>query len=198
MTNISVIKVVISTLSVTFATLAVAGTVFLNSILGMFDLALTSAESVQTINELKNSKQIVERMKTRNKDRKDAVPGKFLKRTGTKIASSAAAAATIGTAAVVVTVAAFEVESYCDDKKELHEDGNILNSTSDEFDYETCAKEATADTKRLMSSVKDSVTGSVADAWESTKDYTAESMTGVEESSSETWEKTKKSLKSWW
>ncbi len=189
------IKIIVSTVLATISSLSVAGVIFLNGILGMFGLAVTSAE---TLVDLKTSQQIVQTMRKRHKSKKIKVSKKFVKRTGKKIASSAVAAATIGTAAVVATVATLEVHSYCEDKKELHEDGNVLNGRNDEFDYKACVKEATDDAELIVASVRDSVTESVSKIWGDTKNYTSDKWDATKQSGSDAWKRTKASTENLW
>ena len=77
----------------------------------------------------------MQKVKIRHKLKRLKLSKKFIKRTSRKISVSAVSAATIGTAAVVVTIASLEIYDYCNDKKELLEDGNILFKSNEEFDY---------------------------------------------------------------
>ncbi|WP_321323988.1 hypothetical protein [Thiomicrorhabdus sp.] len=178
------IKTIFITISTTLIVATFVVSTFLNGILGLFGLASTSTK---TLNELRNSKQVVENMKKRHAEKKLAVSKKYVKRSSQKIASSAVAAATIGTAGVVVTIAGLEVYEYCEDKKELQEDENILFNKKEEFNFNECLIAANEDSKEIVTSVKKAVPEIVDQAWEDTKGF-----------SSETWETTKAMSASVW
>ncbi|WP_275098765.1 hypothetical protein [Sedimenticola hydrogenitrophicus] len=129
----------------------------------------------------------MEKMKKRHKDKKLNLPKKFVKRSSKKIASSAVTAATIGTAGVVITVAGLEVYDYCEDRKELHEDENILFKTNSEFDYTQCLADAKNDSNEIIISVKKAVPEMVDSAWEDTKDISNEMWAFTKKISTETW-----------
>jgi hypothetical protein len=168
---------------------------FLNSILGLFGLASTS---IETLNDLRNSKQIVENIKTRHKAKKINVTKRFVKRSSKKIASSAVSAATIGTAGVVVAIGLLEAKDYCEDKKELHEDEKILFGIKDEFDSDKCFNAAKKDTKEIIISVKDAVPEIVDEAWEDTKDFSNETWEATKEMSADAWGASLKTLEGLW
>jgi mannitol-specific phosphotransferase system IIBC component len=91
------IKTIINTVLFTVTVLSIVFSIFLNSILGLFGLVSTSLD---TLNQLKDSQEIVETMKERNKSKKEKAPKRFARKASTRVAASAVAAATIGTAAV--------------------------------------------------------------------------------------------------
>ena len=140
------IKVILMSISATLLAVAFTASMFLNSILGVFGLASTS---IQTLNNLQESKQIIDKVKKRHKVKKRNVSKRFTKRAGRRIAASAVSAATIGTAAVVVAVATIEVIDYCDDKEEIHNDENLLFKSDEKFDYDECLNEAEEDSRNI-------------------------------------------------
>jgi hypothetical protein len=189
------IKVIITTFTATLAGLIASFSIFMNGILGAFGLAATS---VETVNDLRASQAIVEKMRKRHETKKLNVSKKFVKRSGKKIASTSVAAATIGTAAVAVTVAGLEVHDYCEEKEELLTDENILFGTDAEFDYQMCLEEAQKDSESILISVKDSISESVAVSWEHTKDYSAEKWSATKKASAEAWDKVSQSTEGLW
>ena len=90
--GITMIKTIFFTFTATMAVVTLVATLFLNTILGAFGLAATSIETLQN---LKTSQQIVKRMKTRQAQKKLKVTKRFAKRPAKRIASAAVAAATV-------------------------------------------------------------------------------------------------------
>ena len=148
------VKATLGAISVTIIAIAMTATLFLNSILGVFGLISTS---VSNLASLKESQLVVNRMKDRHKVKKDNVSKRFVKKSSKRVASTAVAASTIGTVAVVLTVASLEVSDYCDENKELAEDENILYGTENEFDYESCLKEGKDHAITIMELVKNHI-----------------------------------------
>ena len=121
-----------------------------------------------------------------------------MNRTSKKITVTAVSAATIGTAAVVVAVAAFEVYDYCEDKEEIHNDGNLLFKSDDKFDYKECLNDATEDSEEIIASIKKAVPKAVESTWEDTKNISDKSWEATKNISLKTWNSTKVlSLKTW-
>ena len=122
-------------------------------------------------------------MKASHKVKKLDVTKNFAKRSSKKIASTALAAATIGTVAVVVTVASIEVADYCEDKKSLQEDFNILYEENHEFDFDQCLKEGKEESKIMLEEVKLSTAEAVTTAMDSTVEYSNEQWLAVKQAS---------------
>jgi hypothetical protein len=181
------IKTIFVTFTATVAVVFLVASLFLNTILGAFGMAATSIETLQN---LKTSQQIVERMKTRQAQKKLKVTKRFAKRPAKRIASAAVAAATVGTIGVAVAVTALEANDYCEEKRELQEDTDILNGTHTEFDYEACYEEGKKDLSSVLSQVKDSTVDAVANAWKSTAHYSTEKWVSIKESCSDALEST--------
>jgi hypothetical protein len=175
-------KTIFFTFTTTVAALFFAASLFLNSILGAFGLVTTS---VDALTKLQSSQKIVEQMKTRHKAKKLDVTKSFAKRSSKKIASTALAAATIGTVAVVVTVASIEVADYCEDKKSLQEDSNILYGTNHEFDFDHCLEEAKEESKIILDEIKLSMIESVNTAMDTTIEYSNEQWLAIKEASAQ-------------
>lgn len=189
------IKVILVSISATLLIVAFVSSIFLNSILGVFGLASTS---IQTLNNLQESKQIIDKVKTRHKSKKLNASSKFAKRTGRRIAASAVSAATIGTAAVVVAIATFEIFDYCEDKEEIHNDENLLFKSDEKFDFNACLNEATDDSEKIIASIKNAVPEVVESTWEETKNISNNSWEATKSISIGTWNSTKSlSLEAW-
>jgi hypothetical protein len=181
------IKTIFLTFTATIAVVSLVATLFLNTILGVFGLASTSIETLQN---LKTSQQIVQRMKARQAQKRLKVTKRFAKRPAKRIASAAVAAATVGTIGVAVAVTALEANDYCEEKHELQEDADILNGTHTDFDYKACYEEGKKDLSAVLSQVKESTVDAVSDAWKSTAHYSTEKWISIKESCSNALEST--------
>jgi len=158
-------KTLFLTISSTITVATFIGSLFLNSILASFGLVSTSIESLQ---QLQQSKKVVEQMKSRHKVKKMNFSKKFSKRAGAKLSSSATSAIPIvGVVGAIVAVASLEASYYCEDKKELQEDENLLFGTDESFNNEVCLAEAEQDSKALIVEAKEAVTDSFNNAWDS-------------------------------
>jgi len=153
---------------------------------------------VDTLSELQASQQIVDKMKQRHKAKKRDLTKNFAKRSSKKVASTALAAATIGTVAVAVTMASLEVSAYCEEQKSLHDDENILYGTDAEFDLNSCIANGKNESKRLFDEVKNSTTQSVADAMKSTAVYSREKWNAIEQISREVFASTSAVTDNFW
>lgn len=158
-------KTIFLTLSSTITVGAFIASLFLNSILATFGLVSTSIDS---LHKLQESKKVVEQMKSRHKAKKKNFSKKFTKRAGAKLSSTATSAIPIiGLVGAIVAVAGLEASYYCEDKKELQEDENLLFGTNESFDNEQCLIEAQQDSKQVIAEAKDAVSQSFNDAWDS-------------------------------
>ncbi len=173
-------KTILLSISMTIAVITFTFSVFLNSILGAFGLAVTS---VDTLQNLKVSQQIVKKMKTRHKTKKVNISKRFVKKASKRVSSSALAAATIGTVAVAVTATSIEVIDYCGEKKELQEDANILYETNTEFDYKQCLEEGKEDSKYILDEVMNNSISLVTNALNATSQYSSEKWDKLKEGS---------------
>lgn len=171
-------KTIFFTVSITMAVMAFAFSLFMNTILGMFGMAATS---VGTLQQLKASQTIVEKMKTRHHQKRRKLTKRLAKRSSKRIASAALSAATIGTVAVAVTMTSLEVADYCEDKEQLWEDENILNGTKIEFDMGKCLEEAKEESKVILKELKDSSTAAVSKAFDGTVEFSAEKWAAIKE-----------------
>lgn len=213
-------KIILTTISATIVIIFFVASFFLNSILGLFNLAtiplsllpefhqskqiiqnlktnktklknnnkvLKTSNKKLTINntKLKNSytalnisslvhKNKIDTIKKRHKIKDLNASKRFAERSGKKITSSAIAAGTIGTAGVIFTIAGLEVYDYCEDKRELLKDENILFDTNKKFDYKTCLDEATKDSKKIIILIKESSSEAIKSSWNETKDISQE------------------------
>jgi len=162
---------IVLTITATMAAVSFAASIFLHSILGAFGLVTTSVEA---LNNLKSSQHIVEQMKTRQQVKKQKLTQKLAQRSTRRVASASLAAATIGTVAVAVTMAGFEIHDYCEDLESLHHDSNVLYGRQDKFNFQQCLEEGQEESKRILSEVKESASDSVIQALDSTLEYSAE------------------------
>ncbi len=188
-------KKIVASISVTLVVVTFVLSVFLNGILGLFGLAFTSVEALA---DLKKSSSVVKNLKERHKKKKVNISKRFVKRTGKKVASTAVAAATVGTAAVVVTVATLEAHEYCDDKRELLKDENLLYQNEKEFDYEYCLEEAKNDSQQIVMDIMEEAPKIVSAAWGKTKDLSDNAWVNTKDFSSNAWESTKSAGSSAW
>jgi len=188
-------KTIFLTFTTTVAALTFAASLFLSTVLGAFGLAATSVESLA---QLQSSQKVVEKMKTRHKAKKLDVTKNFAKRSAKKIASTALAAATIGTVAVVVTVASIEVADYCEEKKSLQEDYNILYETTAEFDFDQCIKEGKEESKIVLDEIKNSTISSANAAIDSTVEYSNEQWLAIKEASAKAYKSSEMATNELW
>ena len=120
-------------------------------------------------------------MKKRQAEKKLRESKRFAKRPLKRITTTAVAAATVGTVAVAVTMTALEAEDYCEEKRELQEDANILYGTKTKFDYEQCYEDGKKDITDWLSQVKDSTVETVSNTWRYAAHYSAEKWTATKE-----------------
>lgn len=153
------LRTILLTFTATTAALGLAGSLFLNTILGSFGLVATS---VETLRGLQASHQVVETMKARHQRKKLKAGKRFAKRAGRRVATAAVAAATIGTVAVTVTMAGMEVNDYCEERRALQEEANLLYGTDAAFDWGRCYEEGKEDAKTILADAKDAAVGKVA------------------------------------
>ncbi|HKJ76118.1 MAG TPA: hypothetical protein VKA64_02855 [Gammaproteobacteria bacterium] len=144
-------RTILLTFTATTAALGLAGSLFLNTLLGSFGLVATS---VETMRGLQASKQVVETLKDRHHRKRLKAGKRFAKRTTKRVASGAVAAATIGTVAVAITMTTMEVNDYCDEKRELQKEANILYGEDVAFDWEQCYEEGKEDAKMILADAK--------------------------------------------
>ena len=191
-------KVILTTISATAVIIFFVASFFLNSILGLFNLATIPLsllpefhQSKQIIKNLKASNSVhrnkIDTIKKRHKTKNLNASKRFSQRSSKKIALSAITAGTIGTVGVVFTVAGLEVYDYCEDKQELLKDENILFDTNKKFNYKTCLDEATKDSKKIITLVKEPI----KNAWNETKDFSQKQWQEVVEEFDNIWKKTK-------
>lgn len=165
------IKVIFLTVTATFAALSLAFTLFMNTILGAFGLVTTSLD---TYNNMKDSQAVVERMRERHEVKKAEVSKNFVKKSSKKVASTVAAAATVGTVGVAMTAVTFEVSSYCDSQKSLNDDYNLLYGANEEFNFKKCLVSGKEEYVELVNEVKESAKQSLSEAVETSVEFSKE------------------------
>ncbi len=176
--GIAKMKTIFITFSVTMAAVAVVASMFLNTILGAFGLAATS---IGTLQKLQASQQVVQKMTERHAQKKKKAGKKLAERATRRLTSTVVAAATIGAVAVAATMMTFEIADYCDDKKELQEDANLLNGTQTVFNYQQCLEEGKEDSKAILSELKNSSVSAVSNAFSNTAQYSVEKWAAVKD-----------------
>ncbi len=164
----------------TVAAIVFVASLFLSQILGVFGLAATSVAALQ---KLQVSQQIVEKMQNKHSARKLRVSKKFARKAGKRVASTALAAATVGTAAVAVAMIGIEADDYCAEKKELQQDGDLLYGTETKFDADNCVDEARQALKAIAKEAIDAVPEVVSDAIGASAEYSAEAWAAAKEAS---------------
>ena len=164
-------KTILITITTTLTATTLAAYLFLNTILGMFGLAATSAGTLAT---LQASQRVVEKMKARHARKQTRITKRFVKRSGRRVASTALAAAIVGTVAVVAAMTTIEIANYCDEKRALQEEANLLYGANIEFDLEQCLDESEEDAKEIIAEATGVVTTKVSDAFDTTERYVKE------------------------
>jgi len=164
-------KAVFSTLVFIGFTGVIAVKFFFSSIFALFGYA---ALPIESLNNLTHSKKIVQKMQSRHKTKTANVSKRFIKRSGKKVAITAVSAATIGTVAVIGTLTYLEISQYCDDKRILNEDANILFDTQKEFNMQACLDQGKQDSAHFAN-----------EAWQSVKTSGSEVLDSIEQSSDE-------------
>jgi len=157
-------KIIFSTLSLTACSLLIISKFFLASVLGLFNLAAVPVETLASLNQ---SKQVVEKMKSRHQSKKKSLSKRFVKNSGKKIGVSAMSAATIGTVAVVGAITALEISEYCDEQASLMLDENILYDQNNTFDMNDCQQKAQEDVALIYEEAENYTTGVLKETWES-------------------------------
>lgn len=171
-------KAIFSTLVVIFFTGFVAVKFFFVSLFSLFGYA---AVPIEQLASLTHSKKVMQKMQTRHKVKSANVSKRFLKRSGQKVAMTAASAATIGTVAVIGTLTYLEISQYCDEKRVLNEEANILFDTQEIFDMQACLAQGKQDSASFAN-----------EAWKSVKDSGSEMVSRLEKSSDEFLEPSRK------
>ena len=162
------IKTILITFSATLSALALAANLFLNSILGAFGLVATS---IDNLSQLQASQKVVQTMKKRHTQRKSRVTKRFVKRSGKRVASTALAAATVGTVAVAAVVTTMAISDHCGEKRLLQEDGNVFHGTSTAFDLDRCLGESADDAEQILASATEEVQAKASGAFDATAQY---------------------------
>lgn len=164
-------KAVLSTLIVIGFSAIIAVKFFFSNIFAFFGYA---ALPIEHLSKLTHSKNVVQKMQNRHKTKSANVSKRFIKRSGKKVAITAVSAATIGTVAVIGTLTYLEVSQYCDDKRVLNEDANILFDTHEAFDMQACLEQGKQDSAEFAN-----------EAWKSIQNSGSEVLDSIEKSSDE-------------
>jgi uncharacterized membrane protein YdfJ with MMPL/SSD domain len=162
------LKTIIITIITTLTVATLAASLFLNTIIGAFGRA---AIPLATLVQLQASQKIVDTMKARHLRKQTRITKRFIKRSGRRVASAALAAATFGTVVVAAAMTAVGISDYCNEKKELQEEANILYGTAIKFDLDQCLEESAEDAKAIIDEATDTVATKVSDAFDFTADY---------------------------
>jgi len=171
-------KSVLSTIIVIFFSAFIAIKFFFASIFSLFGYAAIPLDNLAS---LTHSKKVMQKMQSRHKAKSANVSKRFIKRSGKKVAITAASAATIGTVAVIGTLTYLEISQYCDEKRVLNEDANILFDTENVFDMQACLEQGKQDSASFAN-----------EAWNSVKDSGNDMLKRIEKSSDEFLEPSRK------
>jgi hypothetical protein len=147
----SFLKTAFISFALTIAAVLLVAKLFFHSILGSMGLAVTGVQQLQS---LAASQVLVEKLKSRNTDKKSKLRKRFVKRASRKVLVSSAAAITLGTVAVAATAAGFEIHDYCLALEELNEEAALLYQTRDEYSFEDCIDQGQEDLDLLLSEIK--------------------------------------------
>ena len=131
-------KAIVSTVCVIFFSAFIAVKFFFASIFSFFGYA---ALPIEHLASLTHSKNVMQKMQQRHKTKSTNVSKRFIKRSSKKVAITAASAATIGTVAVIGSLTYLEISHYCDEKRILNDDANILFDTNEVFDMQMCLEQ---------------------------------------------------------
>jgi len=169
-------KTILITVFATVIVFALSMKLFFASILSGFGYAITT---VDNLNSLYESRQIMKNIKKHHKAKKVKASKTFVKRSGRKIAASAVAASTVGTIAVIGTVATLEISDYCNEKEDFINEENILYGKDQKFDYGVCFQEAKLDLEASLEEVKHKVSQSSSDMLKGAKTYSDETWSDI-------------------
>lgn len=162
-------KTVVSTIVIIGVAAFISLKFFFSSILALFGYA---ALPIDSLAKLTHSQKIVQKMQSRHKTKSANVSKRFVKRSGKKVAITAVSAATIGTVAVIGTLTYLEVSQYCDEKRVLNDDANILFDTQNAFDMQACLEQGKLDSADFAN-----------EAWQNIKLSSSELVESIEKSS---------------
>jgi hypothetical protein len=171
-------KSIFSTVFVIFFSTFLAVKFFFVSIFSLFGYAAVPIESLAS---LTHSKKVVQKMQTRHKTKTANVSKEFIKRSGKKVAITAVSAATVGTVAVIGTLTYLEINQYCEEKRVLNDDANILFDTETDFDMNACLEQGKQDSVSIANQ-----------AWKSVKESSDEALNNLEKSTDEFLEPSRK------
>ena len=164
-------KAVVSTLVIIGFAAFIMLKFFFSSVFALFGYA---ALPIDSLAKLTHSQKIVQKMQSRHKIKSATVSKRFVKRSGKKVAITAVSAATIGTVAVIGTLTYLEISQYCDDKRVLNDDANILFDTQEGFDMQACLEQGKLDSADFAN-----------EAWQNIKMSGSDLLESIEKSSDE-------------
>jgi len=188
------VKVILGTITITLIVMTIVASLFMNIILGFFGQGVVSLEAIQG---LKASEQIVKKMKNRHKTKRVNLTKRLVKKSSKKIAASSVAA-TVGPAGVILVLGYFEAEDYCHRQGELLADENILFGTNKEFDIKTCLSTAKVDLEEIAKSSIAHANVTMEKTWEDTMVISKNAWQQSKELSNGVWNSAKKLSKGAW
>lgn len=153
---------------------------FFSSIFALFGYA---ALPIENLHHLTHAKHVVQKMQSRHKIKSANVSKRFIKHSGKKVAITAVSAATIGTVAVIGTLTYLEISQYCDEKRLLNEEANILFDTQTEFDMQACLEQGKQDSAHFAN-----------EAWQSVKTSGSGVLDSIATSSDELLDPSRKAI----
>jgi len=135
------IKILLLTIGTTLSVAALVISIFLNGLLGLFNLAAIPAAQLSAY---KASEAAVSKLKQRNAVRKSDFHKKHAKRATKRLAAaSGAAIPLVGVGAAIAATGAFVIEDYCNEMGELEADSALLNGVEESFNFKRCVTYST-------------------------------------------------------
>jgi hypothetical protein len=188
-------RTVALSVAATLAVVAVAATLLLDPILGLFGLAATP---VDTLERLRASDRIVAQLKERNARRQAEVSEKFVQQAGQRVASTSVAAATVGPVAVAMATVSIEAERYCDERQALQQQADLLNGTETAFDRERCFEEAKRDMQAILEELRRTGSKALSEALEASARFSEETWARIRVLTEQALESASEALNEFW
>lgn len=172
------LKKILLAIWATASVLVIVAMFSFNALLNLAGWALVSAKH---LTDLRQSQQVVENMKDRHAKKKKSARNRFAKKATKKLSVTTAAAATVGTVAVVSATSYFLIDDYCDEQQDLHVEENLLYGGDEDFTWENCLQEGTEDMKGIVADVKASSTEAVSTAMDASAEFGREKWAAIRE-----------------
>jgi hypothetical protein len=189
------IRPVVLAVAATLAVVALAAALFLNPILGLFGLAATPLDTLQ---RLQSSDRILSQLKERNARSQAQVTERFAQQAGQRVASLAAAAATVGPVAVAMASVSIEAERYCDERQALQQQADLLHGTETAFDRERCFEEAKRDMQAILEELRRTGSKALSEALDASARFSEETWARIRVLTEQALESASEALNEFW